>query len=501
MAAALLAACALPAGAADPLATSVDGAEPLRLTLAGAVMTGLDHNRALRVERLTPGIRSAAVDEVRSMFDPALTAGLKHQDSLIEQLARGGAGTTTNNDSTTLSGTVALSAYLPSGMRLVLEGGTTLLDSSLYLNPFDQTRVGFTAIQPLLQGGRPRAVLAVLRQARIDVLSSRYELLGFAEALVARIEEAYRDYALAVRQVAVFEDSLRLAEDQLAETRERIRVGQIASVEIAAVEAEVAARREGLVVMRGLRDRRRLALLGLIQPPGGAWERPIEATEEPVLPAPETVPVAERVAAALRARPDLNQARLAVERGELEVVKTRNGLLPRLDLFVTLGRTGYADSFSGSVGDIPDDGHDAAVGVEFELPLGNRAPRARHTAARATLEQASEAVANLEHLVEMDVRSALVDMDRAREGIAASAATLAAREASMRAESEKFRVGKSTGILVARAQRDVLESRLAANASVAALLNALTALHRLEGSLLARRGLAIDEAGDAAVAR
>jgi hypothetical protein len=38
-----------------------------------------------------------------------------------------------------------------------------------------------------------------------------------------------------------------------------------------------------------------------------------------------------------------------IERDELEIVKTRNGLLPKLDLFVNMGKSGYASSFVGSV--------------------------------------------------------------------------------------------------------------------------------------------------------
>ncbi len=74
-----------------------------------------------------------------------------------------------------------------------------------------------------------------------------------------------------------------------------------------------------------------------------------------VLPSLPTSPsitldeVEPHVALALRMRPDLNQARLLWQRDDLEIVKTRNGLLPRLDLFVTLGRTGFAESFGNSI--------------------------------------------------------------------------------------------------------------------------------------------------------
>jgi len=37
-----------------------------------------------------------------------------------------------------------------------------------------------------------------------------------------------------------------------------------------------------------------------------------------------------------------------VNRNELDIVRTRNGLLPKLDLFATLGRSGYTDTVGGS---------------------------------------------------------------------------------------------------------------------------------------------------------
>ena len=40
----------------------------------------------------------------------------------------------------------------------------------------------------------------------------------------------------------------------------------------------------------------------------------------------------------LRMRPLLNEARLNLMQNDLEVVKTKNGLLPLLDLFVSLGQ-------------------------------------------------------------------------------------------------------------------------------------------------------------------
>jgi len=54
---------------------------------------------------------------------------------------------------------------------------------------------------------------------------------------------------------------------------------------------------------------------------------------------------------------------------------------------------------------------------------------------------------------------------------------------------EKFRVGKSTSFLVARAQRDLVAGQAAEIQAVVNYLKAVTELYRLDGTLLTRRGL------------
>jgi outer membrane protein TolC len=127
--------------------------------------------------------------------------------------------------------------------------------------------------------------------------------------------------------------------------------------------------------------------------------------------------------------------------------------------------------------------------VNFDYPLLNRAARAAYLSSRASRDQAVEAVANLAQLVELDVRLAYEETVRAQEQISATTATLAARDAALRVEQERYRVGKSTSLLVSLAQQDVLNSRIAQATAVAAYLKGLVDVYRLEGSLLERRGI------------
>ncbi len=468
-------------------------AERIELSVREAIMKGLENNRALKIERLTPQVMKTFESERRAAFDPVILGNAANQDSEAQQLLRYGASVT-NLTTSQLTGNIAIHETLPSGTKVSIEGSTDLLDSSLYTGDFDSTRVGVSITQSILKGLGTGVNLANLRQARIDTLSSEYELRGFAETLISRIESTYWDYTLALKYIEIYNDSMRLASQQLEETRERIRIGKTASVEISAAEAELASRKEGLINAKSQLETTKLQLLRLINPPSfSLFETDLILTDRPSLSDTRLDEVRTHVQAAIKNRPDLNQARLNLDKGTIEVTKTRNGLLPKLDLFISLGNTGYADSFSSSVRNINGDYNDFIAGIQFEYPLGGRESSAKYRRANLTREQAKEALENMIQLVEMDIRSAYIETSRSREQMSATAATVKQREEVLRSENEKFRVGKSTSLLIAQAQRDLLASRIQEVHAIIAHIKSLINLYRQEGSLLHRRGINITE--------
>jgi outer membrane protein TolC len=92
-----------------------------------------------------------------------------------------------------------------------------------------------------------------VHQARLDTRISEYELRGYVLTLVTQIEEMYWSYILAERKIEIYTQSLDLAQKQLAETEERIQVGDLAASERAAAQAEVALRKEDLIDARNPR--------------------------------------------------------------------------------------------------------------------------------------------------------------------------------------------------------------------------------------------------------
>jgi outer membrane protein len=462
--------------------------EPIKINIDEAILLALENNQALAVERLTPAITKTYEDEEKALFDPEIegeiSAGREKDRSPTSSGDKLESDTTDN-----IGGSINIEQFFPAGTTVSFEGDTSLSDASSY-RTFYSTRFGMTVTQAILQGFGAEVNLAALRQAVMDTRLSAYELRGYSEYLVAQVEQTYWDYALAGRQIEIYEESLKLARQQLDETEELIAVGRLAEAELTAVQAEVAAQEQGLINARSNMESIKLRLLRLLNPPGpGLWRREVHLIHQPTLPEIKLDDVERHVAVSMRMRPELNEARIKVLREDLELVKTKNGLLPVLDLFFTLGKSGYAESFGAAFRDLDGDSYDAQVGVQFQYPIRKREAKALHRRALLSREQSEKALKNLSQLVEVDVRTAYIEVNRTKQQVTASSATRKLDEEKLRIETEKFRVGRSTSFLLAQAQRDLLVSRIAEVQAVASYLKALVDLYYMDGSLLVRRGI------------
>ncbi len=459
---------------------------PLEITWLEAVTSALQHNRGLTVQRMNPALRQTLEEQAQARFDPILRAGLSGSRGR-DQTPAG-----ESRQTTALQAEAGIARFFDTGTRIDLQLETARLDSDAQPAEPYTTRAGLVVGQALLQGAGREVNLAELRQARLDTELSIHELQAFIETLVAQVETIYWDYVLARSQVRIFEESLELAQRQLAETRQRIDVGDLAETELAASQAELALRQEALINARSRQRSLQVRLLRLIQPQlSNPDQHDVVPRSQPQIPVYSLGSPAEHLAMAQNRRPEVRQAELLLERGQLELIKTRNGLLPRMDAFVRLGTRGYADSFLGGFEDLTGDRYELTAGLEFEMPWRNRAARSRHTRASISLSQQEESLRNLVDLVREDVETAIIEVHRARQQVAATAATRHFQEEKLRAENAKFRVGRTTAILVAAAQRDLVASQVAEVEALTSHLKALVNLFRAEGTLLERRGIAL----------
>jgi outer membrane protein len=466
--------------AASKVFSDEAGKGSLELTASDAVDMSLENNKSLRIQRLNPSISKSKEEQQKAVFDPSLTGSVS--SSLSEDAS--------DSKSRKTTGSVDISKTLESGTEITL-GLSTNNSNALNSGDLYSSRIAVSLSQPLFAGAGSEVNLVGLRQAELATRTSFYELQAYSESIVEQVIATYWDYALAQRQTQIYEDSLKLAEQQLIETEDMVQVGKLAEVELVASQSEVALRKQALIGVQSKYESLRLKLLGLLSPSDvpDFWNTGIVVKDQFVIPEVSLGDIESHVETALKTRPDLNEARLAMESGVLNVVKTKNGLLPYLSFFVTLGNTGYAHTFGQSYGNIYSDDRDLKFGLDYSYNFGQRSEKAGYEQALIKKEQSDIAIENMELTVQEDVRNAWVEIQTAKNKIEAAGATLKLQEEKLRTETEKYRVGRSTSINVSSAQRDLLQSQLDEAQAISDYITALLNLYQSEGTLLGQYGI------------
>ncbi len=480
---------AVPPPAFDPFAAAGDG--PVELTLELAATRALRNNRDLAVQRFEPVIAGTFELLERGVFDPEAFAAFNYGEQTASETDRGTGGQFAVESADT-SAEAGLRQTLPTGTDLEMSV-LQQRDTSNRAPEQQDARLGLSVTQQLLRGFGPAVNLARIRQAELGTRASQFELRAYAEALLAEVESAYWQTALAKEEIAIVARSLAVALQQLDEVEQRIELGALADADAAVARVEVALREQALIDAEAAYEREALTLLRLLGVAYDPVEAPIQLafiTEATIDPVPlDDLP--DRLELAQRQRPDLGEARLRLQQDRLETVVTRNGLLPRLEVFAALGKTGFADRFDDSFENLDGETYDFSAGIAFSRTLGNDTARALNRAAYATRAQSAAAIENLAQLVTLDVRLAANESQRAQRQIDASRETLRFQEQTVDAERQRLEAGVSTALLVAQAERDLLEAQIDRVRAVVAYRLALIDLYLAEGTLLDRRGMSV----------
>jgi len=463
----------------------------MSLTIEQSVMYALRNNKALHIQQLAP-IISGTFDQIeRSVYDPEFFVNASYLKTREGEVS-------TDQDHIEISDnsdveiSMGLRQFLPYGTKIemAIEKNKSNEDSEPDTH---QGRIGLNITQSLLQGYGSFVNLAKIKMIELNTVTTEYELYEYTQSLVAETEIAYWEYVLAKQKINICKESLIIAKKQRNEIEQQISVGILPKNEAFAARAEVALREQALINAKSLMENKRLNLLKRITlDHDKPFDLKIKPSSKPDLKVFPIIDLNDRIKLAVKLRPDLKEACLRLKQKRLETIVTRNGLLPKLELFIVLGRTGYADSFSDSFRNINDSTYDVSVGMQFSHYLGNRAATSKHYGVQLMRQQALKAIDNLKNIVHFDVRFAFNQLEHARKQISATRMTLMLQEQTAKAEKDRFNVGASTALMVSQAYRDLLSAQIAKLESIINYRIALIKLYVAEGSLLERRGLKLD---------
>lgn len=505
------------------LAVLAASAAARTITVDEAIKHALEKSERVYIVRESAASAAAALSGAKGVYDPRfqLDGGYDHRKVPVNSAFAGapaGEGAPTVES---VEGTASLSQYLPTGGALSLHAvssrGTTDGTFDL-LSPVYQTRVGVELRQPLLRDRALDAPRLAIKVARADMKRTDAEVRVEITETVAEVERAYWRLAAARAEVGVREESVRLAEEQLSETKTRVESGAVPETEIAQPRAEVERRRGELLAAKEATSRAETALklLILADNDGEMWADTLAPEVDRNIEI-QSVDRGSAMEQALASRPELQVVNATIERRKAERALARSGTRPGLDAIVTYDRFGISGSAnpnaslpSGPVAIPPDydggwgrswdmlgdgDFDDVFAGIVFSYPIGNNSAQADDAIARHAQNQTDAELTRVRKTVRAEVLDAAAGLETAGQRIEAARAGREAAETQLSAEQDLYGAGMSTNFLVLTRQNDLSNARLEEISANADYRMARTELARATGSLLGLRGIVLDENG------
>lgn len=479
------------------------------LRLQDCLAMALAHNLDIAVQRYDIEVSGTGEEQARAGFESLLSTSYTEFEQVSENVdpfsgppqtsIRGRQLVSTWNDPTVWGGQ----------FQVQFQASDTSANFFL-LDPTYETALNLRYEQSLL-----RRFGVDVNQAPIEIAqnTTRISQAQFRDTVMTTVqatEFAYWDLVFARMDLQVKQQSLSLAGELLQMNRAKVEVGTMAPIDVTQAEAGVASREEGVIVADARVRNAEDALRKLLNPPADSpiWRSTIIPADSPSFQ-----PLSPDTDAALESaklnRPELDQQRLALQNYELQERIDRKATQWDLSAFGSynlegLGGTseilGFDESFGNALGDLDrTEFADWSLGVRLDIPLGNKAAKAQHTATTLRQQQADAQMNNLLLTADIDVRMKVRDVNTNIKRVEAARKNRELQQKNVEAEQKKFDNGMSTSFTVLQIQEDLATAESQENLAIIDYNKSLVSLEKAKGTLIEARQIQVaappDQAG------
>ena len=369
---------------------------------------------------------------------------------------------------------------------------STLSSSNIETVKNYTSNLGFQFDQPLLRGFGSTVTTSTIYFARIDSERARNNLEQQAIALAYEIDLAYWNLVYARETLRVHEISISQADSLLAYNQKGLDLGLMTESDVLEARSALASRRQEALnqqnTILSYEDQLRRLLNFTSEE---AWDMTIVPTDRPSIVPVDTDP-GRALETAFQHRPDYLLLRQDTEQNAMNLVLAKNQLKPDLNFSAGYRLNGSGQTIGKNFSDLGDaDAFGWSMGLVFNYPLGNRAARTSYAQREIDTRRAELRIEDIESQIRTDIRTALRNIQIARERIDAAALTVEVNELKLKIEEERFRNQLSSSYYVLQFQSDLANSRNLYNRALVDHVLAVSDYQRARGSLLADRNISI----------
>jgi HAE1 family hydrophobic/amphiphilic exporter-1 len=213
---------------------------------------------------------------------------------------------------------------------------------------------------------------------------------------------------------------------------------------------------------------------------------------DPLVAVPERLDLQEGWRTGIKMRPDIQRAKVDLERKGITLRYSKNQLFPELDLTGTYGRRGVESGLDQALDDIPQDRFPAySYGIVLSVPLGMQPQRAAYKSAKAAIETAKLQYKKVERDILMNIETSMGNVNSTFETISARRQSREAAEAALEGGQKRLEIGKASTFEVLQLQNTLTAARKDEITALANYNIALSELAAWEGMTLENHHLTV----------
>jgi outer membrane protein TolC len=408
-------------------------------------------------------------------------------------------------------------------------------------NPISTGSLALSITQNLLNGFGLAVNRRAYHKAQNNLKANDLSFQQQVIATVANVVNLYFDLVTFDDDLKIDRQTFELDTSLYEDTRKRAELGAIAPIDVIQAEADMKAAQQSVVAEDSQVQQQEMILKSVItrgglDSPGVAMAR-IVPTDHIDVPAQDAIaPIQEMVAAALANRPEVAQNRITLENARLDMLGTKNNLLPTLQATANLSNSGQGGALNPAVqvpitgpngnivgyrplgpGDVSSEiigGYGTAlsqiftrkfpnysVGIALTIPLRNRANQADHITAELSYRQSQIQDRQLRNNIALNVMNSVTALRNARAAYETSVVARQLQDQTLAGTRRKYELGTATILDVVIAQRDDTTRQLSEADARNQYQHARTNLGQTLGTLLDDYKVNLDEAKTGVVGR
>jgi len=444
-------------------------------------------------------------------FDPSLTGTTSFAHSTIP-LA---------NPSALVNPLVDITSVSAQQIQQGLDSGGSVIVRNYYysdkenapgdtLNPAIGPYVRVLVQQPLLQNAGVALNSRRIRVARTGIVSARETFRGQLLTLVSSVLNLYWGLVSANEELRMRRHALDVTQKFLDDTRTEIDAGALARVELPRAQAEVANRRQDVVIAEtGVRQQEASLKDQLLRREDPAIDAaPIVCLDAIDVPSEDTLPpLRDLVATAMAKRPDVAVAKLTDQNAAISAIGTANGLLPVLIAYAGTYDRGAAGTPQAGANPTFVGGYGTALSQVFRrdfpteyaglsmggFPIRNRQAQADYGVEQLQLQASQISGQRDNNNIAVNVSNQLIFLQQARARYSTAVNTRKLQEQVIADDQKKFTFGTATFSTLIIDQRTLVAAQISEVGALSAYARARVSLDQVLGETLEKNNISLEE--------